>query len=92
MMIGSAIEMLLLSLALADRTRELETTNRQLRENQQVLEKQANHDVLTGLASASLERRGTGRISLASNAHICWISSMWARIKSDSLIGESPRT
>ncbi|WP_372971525.1 7TM diverse intracellular signaling domain-containing protein [Marinobacter sp.] len=54
LMIGSAMEMLLLSLALADRTRELETTNRQLWENQQILEKQANHDVLTGLANRKL--------------------------------------
>jgi len=54
LMIGSAMEMLLLSLALADRTRELETTNRQLWQNQQVLERQANHDVLTGLANRKL--------------------------------------
>lgn len=54
LMIGSAMEMLLLSLALADRTRELEMANRQLWANQQVLEKQANHDVLTGLANRKL--------------------------------------
>ncbi|KPP96908.1 diguanylate cyclase [Marinobacter sp. HL-58] len=54
LMIGSAMEMLLLSLALADRTRELETTNRQLWANQQVLERQANHDALTGLANRKL--------------------------------------
>ncbi|MGM0430549.1 MAG: 7TM diverse intracellular signaling domain-containing protein [Pseudomonadota bacterium] len=54
LMIGSAMEMLLLSLALADRTRELEMTNRKLWENQQLLEKQANHDVLTGLANRKL--------------------------------------
>lgn len=54
LMIGSAMEMLLLSLALADRTRELEMTNRQLWKNQQVLERQANHDVLTGLANRKL--------------------------------------
>ncbi|WP_077529783.1 diguanylate cyclase [Vreelandella utahensis] len=51
LLIGSATEMLLLSLALADRTRELEMTNRRLREKQQLLQKQANHDPLTGLAN-----------------------------------------
>ncbi|MGM0434922.1 MAG: diguanylate cyclase, partial [Pseudomonadota bacterium] len=51
LLIGSATEMLLLSLALADRTSELEMTNRRLREKQQLLQKQANHDPLTGLAN-----------------------------------------
>lgn len=51
LLIGSAMEMLLLSLALADRTRELEMTNRRLREKQLLLQKQANHDPLTGLAN-----------------------------------------
>ncbi|WP_372994767.1 7TM diverse intracellular signaling domain-containing protein [Marinobacter sp.] len=94
MLIGSAMEMLLLSLALADRinelqrarvraqkqalrsrqkvlevvkenerqlesrvaerTRELEAVNLQLRESQHLLEKQANHDTLTGLANRKL--------------------------------------
>ncbi|MBE0486667.1 GGDEF domain-containing protein [Marinobacter sp.] len=45
------MEMLLLSLALADRTRELENLNRQLLTRQQLLEQQANHDPLTGLAN-----------------------------------------
>lgn len=51
LLIGSGTEMLLLSLALADRTRELEMTNRRLKEKQQLLQKQANHDPLTGLAN-----------------------------------------
>jgi hypothetical protein len=38
LLIGSAMEMLLLSLALADRTREIEMTNRRLREKQQLLQ------------------------------------------------------
>ena len=94
MLIGSATEMLLLSLALADRinelqrsreqaqaqalenrqkmlemvqenerqlesrvaerTRELQAANRKLRESSRLLEKQANHDDLTGLANRKL--------------------------------------
>lgn len=51
MLYGSAMEMLLLSLALADRTRELENLNRRLLTRQQLLEQQANQDPLTGLAN-----------------------------------------
>jgi diguanylate cyclase (GGDEF)-like protein len=94
LLIGSVIEMLLLSLALADRinelqrsreqaqtqllenrqhmpevvkeserqlesrvterTQELETVNQKLRESKQLLEDQANHDILTGLANRKL--------------------------------------
>ncbi len=94
LLIGSVTEMLLLSLALADRinelqrsrelaqdqalesrqkmlelvkenerylesrvterTQELETVNQQLRKSQQLLEEQANHDILTGLANRKL--------------------------------------
>lgn len=94
LLIGSVTEMLLLSLALADRinelqqsrelaqnqalesrqrmlevvkeserylesrvterTQELETLNQQLRKSQQLLEEQANHDILTGLANRKL--------------------------------------
>lgn len=94
LLIGSALEMLLLSLALADRingiqrlheqaqgealkvrqqmvealreserrletrvqerTLALEQANQQLRESQQLLEQQANHDALTGLANRKL--------------------------------------
>ncbi|MHA7923938.1 MAG: 7TM diverse intracellular signaling domain-containing protein [Marinobacter sp.] len=38
----------------AERTQELETVNHQLRESQRLLEEQANHDSLTGLANRKL--------------------------------------
>ncbi|MDR9469543.1 diguanylate cyclase, partial [Marinospirillum sp.] len=37
-----------------ERTQELETVNQKLRESKQLLEDQANHDILTGLANRKL--------------------------------------
>ncbi|MEH6563939.1 MAG: diguanylate cyclase [Halopseudomonas sp.] len=44
----------LLEARVAERTLELERTNRQLQQSQQLLEQQARHDALTGLANRSL--------------------------------------
>lgn len=52
--IGSAIEMLLFSFALADRTRVLVVANAELREREIQLRHAAHHDPLTGLANRLL--------------------------------------
>ncbi|HDY99593.1 MAG TPA: GGDEF domain-containing protein [Pseudomonas sabulinigri] len=44
----------LLEARVAERTLELEQTNRQLQQSQQLLEQQAKHDALTGLANRAL--------------------------------------